>query len=99
MRASSLAQQLDLFSSTSVDAPSTLQLVWSDDDDMRPTTKRHKRHERRSRARKGFTSMQVHAALDLLANQTAADLAQADFSAFKGKLSCQGLAQGACLNR
>ena len=94
MRASSLAQQLDLFSSTSVDAPSTLQLVWSDDDDMRPTTKRHKRHERRNRARKGFTSMQVHAALDLLANQTAADLAQADFSSFKSKLSWQELAQG-----
>ena len=34
------------------------------------------------------------AALDLLANQTAADLAQADFSAFKGKLSWQELAQG-----
>ena len=94
MRASSLAQQLDLFSSTSVDAPSTLQLVWSDDDDMRPTTKRHKRHERRSRARKGFTSMQVQAALDLLSNQTAHDLANADFSSFKGKLSWQELAQG-----
>ena len=50
MRASSLAQQLDLFSSTSVDATSTLQLVWSDDDDMRPSTKRHKRRERRRRA-------------------------------------------------
>ena len=99
MRASSLAQQLDLFSSTSVDAPRTLQLVWSDDDDMRPThgptTKRHKRHERRSRARQGFTtSMQVHSALDLLANQTAADLAKADFSSFKSKLSWQELAQG-----
>ena len=88
MRASFLAQQLDVFSSTSVDAPSTLQLVWSDDDDMRPSTKRHKRRkQRRSRVRKGFTSMQVHSALDLLANQVAADLAQADFSAFKGKLS------------
>ena len=38
--------------------------------------------------------MQVHAALDLLANQTAQDLAKADFSAFERKLSWQELAQG-----
>ena len=58
MRASALAVKLARFSSTVVNAPSTtLQLAWSDDDDMRPSAKRAKRRERRSRVAKAFTSM------------------------------------------
>ena len=93
MRAAILVHQLSRYASTTPDLPISTQLTWSDDDDMKPT-KRSKRRERRSRPRKGFTSMQVHAALDLLANQTAQDLAKADFSAFERKLSWQELAQG-----
>ena len=48
----------------------------------------------RSRAPKGLSGAQVASALDLLANQTASDLSNADFSAFKCKLSWQELAQG-----
>ena len=93
MRSAILVHQLSRYASTTSDLPISSPLTWSDDDDMKPT-KRSKRRERRSRPRKGFTSMQVHAALDLLANQTAQDLAKADFSAFERKLSWQELAQG-----
>ena len=95
MRAAALAIQLTAFSSTSIDAPGPSQPSWSEEDDMRPSSKRTKRRERRrSRPPTGFSGTQVASALDLLANQTAQDLSSADFSAFKRKYSWQELAQG-----
>ena len=61
---------------------------------MRPAERPKRRQRLRSRAPKGLSGAQVASALDLLANQTASDLSNADFSAFKCKLSWQELAQG-----
>ena len=96
MRAAILAHQLSTFASTTPDSSISAhaQLVWSDDDDMRPTNRPKRRDRRRSRAPNSFTSVQLLSALDLLSNQTAHDLSNADFSAFKAKLSWQELAQG-----
>ena len=94
MRAAILAHQLSTFASTTLDLPISTPLTWDEEDDMKPTKRAKRRDRARSRPQKGFTGVQVHSALDLLSNQTASELAKADFSAFKRKYSWQELAQG-----
>ena len=94
-RACLLAHQLSRFaSSNGAEGGSVEQPVWDEEDDMKPSNQPKRRERRRSRAPR-FSGVQVAAALDLLANQTAHDLSRADFSAFEArKYSWQQLAQG-----
>lgn len=94
-RACLLAHQLSRFaSSNGAEGGSIEQPVWDEEDDMKPSNRPKPRERCRSRAPR-FSGVQVAAALDLLANQTAHDLSRADFSAFKArKYSWQELAQG-----